>query len=126
MALNDLTAFEYQKGGFGVLAIVMADPSSWLDTTSAFSRLQCRFCGRMKEPFAHVFRLPYRLPGEKTWFLILAVEDVVRHFGGRQGNKNGVMWIHGPKGKNQMCQSVAEFPVFCPPPIALVCGKLFL
>ena len=34
--------------------------------------------------------------------------DVVRNLRYWRGNKNGFMWIHGPKGNHQMYQTVAD------------------
>ena len=61
----------------------------------------------MRNPSAGVNGLLYGLSREVAGVLILAVEDVVRHLGGRRGNKNGVMWIHGPEGKSRMSNTVA-------------------
>ncbi len=48
-------------------------------------------------------------PGRKEGGLIIpARPDVVRNLRYRRGNKKGLMWIHGPKGNHQMCQTVAD------------------
>ena len=45
---------------------------------------------------------------QEGWLIILPGPDVVWNLRDGRGNKNGVMWIHGPKGKSQMCQTVAD------------------
>ena len=62
----------------------------------------------MRNPFAFLFWFLYGLARQEAWLIILMGPDVVRNLRDGRDNKNGVMWIHGPKGKSQMCQTVAD------------------
>ena len=57
---------------------------------------------------AGVFGLLHGPARQEGGLIIPARPDVVRNLRDGWSNKNGVMWIHGPKGKSQMCQTVAD------------------
>ncbi len=83
-------------------------PAACLLTAGLFCGLQGSFGIGMRNLPAGVFG-PLYGPGRKEGGLIIpARPDVVRNLRDRRSNKNGVMWIHGPKTNHQMCQTVAD------------------
>ena len=57
---------------------------------------------------AGVFGLLHWPSRQEGGLIIPTRPDVVRNLRYRRGNKNGLMWIHGPKVNRQMCQTVAD------------------
>lgn len=57
---------------------------------------------------AGVFGLLHGSARQEGGLIIPARPDVVRNLRDGWSNKNGVMWIHGPKTNHQMCQTVAD------------------
>lgn len=107
MPLNHFAVFVYPEGGIFSISRCTAEPAASMAAAGAFCGLQGRFGRGMGKPSAGVFGLSGWPSWQVVRILILAVEDVVRDLGDGWGNKNGVMWVHGPKGKRQMCQTVA-------------------
>ena len=81
-------------------------PSATIPTSPFFRRLQSFFTVRMIEDCGGIFGLVSPWP----WDIgrLLHSPNIVGDFGYGWGNKNGLMWIHGPKTNHQMCQTVAD------------------
>ena len=83
-------------------------PSARLLTAGLFYRLQGTFGIGVGNLPAGVFGLLHGPARQEGGLIIPTRPDVVRNLRYRRGNKNGLMWIHGPKANHQMCQTVAE------------------
>ena len=106
MPLNDFVALVDPEGGgaFGGTA----EPAAGIAATGFFCSLQGRFGIGMWNSFAGVFGFLYGPSGDPGGMGIAGRPDVIWNFGDGWGNKNGLMWIHGPKGSERLCQRVAK------------------
>ena len=109
MPLNDFVALVDPEGGgaFGGTA----EPAAGITATGFFCSLQGRFGIGMWNSFAGVFGFLYGPSGDPGGAGITRCPDVIWDFGDGWGNKNGLMWIHGPKGNASLCQSAAASTV---------------
>ena len=85
-----------------------SEPSARFLTTGLFCSPQGGFGIGMRNLPAGVFGLLHGPARQEGGLIISARPDVVRNLRYRRGNKNGLMWIHGPKANHQMCQTVAD------------------
>lgn len=85
-----------------------SEPSAHLLTAGFFCGLQGGFGVWMRNLPAGVFGLLHGPARQEGGLIISARPDVIRNLRDGRGNKNGVMWIHGPKGNHQMCQTIAD------------------
>ena len=86
---------------------VPAEPAAGIPAARLFCGLEGRFGRGMRDSPAGVNGLlygPSRAPGG---LVITGRPDIVRNLRGRWGYKNGLMWIHEPKGNVYLCQTVA-------------------
>ena len=77
-------------------------------TAGLFCGLQSGFGIGMRNLPAGVFGLLHGPARQESGLIIPTRPDVVRNLRDGWSNKNGVMWIHGPKTNHQMCQTVAD------------------
>lgn len=85
-----------------------SEPAACLLTAGLFCGLQSGFGIGMRNLPAGSFRLLHGPARQEGGLIIPTRPDVVRNLRYRRGNKNGLMWIHGPKGNHQMCHTVAD------------------
>ena len=83
-------------------------PSARFLTACLFCGLQGGFGIGMRNLPAGVFGLLHGPARQEGGLIIPTRPDVVRNLSDGRGNKNGVMWIHGPKANRQMCQTAAD------------------
>ena len=85
-----------------------SEPSARFLSAGLFCGLQGGFGIGMRNLPAGVFGLLHGPARQEGGLIIPMRPDVVRNLRYRRGNKNGLMWIHGPKANHQMCQTVAD------------------
>lgn len=103
MPLHHLPTFIHTKAS---TLTFPSKPSATIPPSPIFCRLQSFFTVSMIEDWGGIFGLVSPWP----WDIgrLLHSPNIVGDFGYGWGNKNGLMWIHGPKGNACLCQDAAQ------------------
>ena len=106
MPLNNFPPFIDQK--LGPTGGAAPEPSARATPAGAFCGLQGALGIGMRNPSALLFGLLYGPARQEGGLIIPPGPNIVRNLRDGRSNKNGFLWIHGPKGKSHLCNTAAE------------------